>query len=48
MFILVPVLCGLIGAIIAGGLGFHVQDLQFYLVCLPWWLLAAAISAQLN
>lgn len=48
MFILVPVVCGLIGAIIADSLGFGVSDAEWWLVCVPWWLLSAAINTQIN
>lgn len=44
---IVPVLCGVVGAAVAGrtGFGYGLGDLNFYLICIPFWILGGLINA---
>lgn len=48
MTILVPILCGGVGGLIANSLGFGIQDVQWWLVFLPWGLLSVSVNTQIN
>lgn len=41
---MVPFLTGFAGAITANLLGYNITDYQWWLICLPWWLLGAALN----
>lgn len=44
MFIIAPVVLGVIAALIACRVEADLFTLDWWLVCCPWWLLAAAIN----
>lgn len=48
MELIVPVICGVAGAIIAGSLGFGISDIQWWLIGIPWWLLSMMIGYKTN
>lgn len=44
MSLMVPFLTGFAGAIVANLIGYNITDYQWWLICLPWWLLGAVIN----
>lgn len=44
MGVIIPVVLGFAGAMIANKVGVNSSSLDWWLICCPWWLLAAAIN----